>query len=566
MGDDVALAGQPIATSRFSDSVYRLVLFLEKDRLPLLGIFLYVLAVALVRDISEYYLLDQVFVTTSHPWIYSIAHHVAFYFLTFLGLVFLLSAFSRRGTRKCMNFVASFFWVIILPPYLDHFLFGSTQNYAYFSPTDFLNYLLHFSGAAFHPGQAVEIITVLVALFGYTVWTQRDHLATVEERLLALLRVGLLGIFTFVALFFMATPGAYLPVGSTNGIADFPNFDALRYYQYHLFIFAYYVVLGLALGFALMYLSHRRVFRRLTSSMRPAQTVFFLGVVTAGIAMGWMASGGTEYVTNILREPYWVNTEFVVLTLCCAFLAWQVSTMWNDLADRATDSPLKPGRVLAAGEIDRNAYAQASVVLALVALLIAGLLSAYHALMLLIILALSYIYSMRPFRFKEHLLSPALIGLGTSLAFIFGFLTPYTVMLDTPNAVDVDVVPLAEVAFPALTVNGFLAAIYAFLGLVVGSMVTDVDGYEEDMKGRVKTVYTALGLDRGVLVVSVLILGASLTTLLMFNEGWDLIVFPVLGVAATVAFYKYRSSRPVLVIAMIGFVYAAVRFVQILPH
>ncbi|WP_019178366.1 UbiA family prenyltransferase [Methanomassiliicoccus luminyensis] len=566
MGDDVALAGRFDATSRVSDSVDRFVAFLEKDRLPILGIFLYVLAVALFRDISEYFLLDQAFVTGSHPWIYSIAHHVAFYILTFLGLVFLLSAFSQRDTRKCMNFVASFFWVIILPPYLDHFLFGLNENYAYFSPTDFLNYLLHFSGSSFHPGQAAEIIAVVLALFGYTIWTQREHLGTVGERLVALLRIALLGVSALMALFFMATPGAYLPVGSTGGVPDFPNFDALRYYQYHLFIFAYYVVLGLVLGFALLFFSRREAFRRIASSMRPAQTVFFLGVVTAGIAMGWMASGGTRYVTNILQEPYWVNAEFVVLALCSAFMAWQVSTMWNDLSDRATDSPHKPGRVLAAGVFNSGTYAQASIVLAISAVLIAGLLSIYHALMLLVILALSYIYSMRPFRFKEHLLSPALIGLGTSLAFIFGFLTPYTVMVELPYTIGIDVLPSAEVAFPALTISGLLAAIYAFLGLVVGSMVTDVDGYAEDVRGGVKTIYTALGLDRGVMVVSTLIFVASLTTLFMFNGQWDLVVFPVLGVAATAAFYKYRSSRPVLIIAMIGFAYAAVRFMQILPH
>ncbi len=86
--------------SRFSNGLDRLVAFLEKDRLPILGIFLFVLAIALARDISEYYLLDPAFVGSSHPWIYSIAHHVAFYFLTFLGLVLLLSAFSQRGVRN----------------------------------------------------------------------------------------------------------------------------------------------------------------------------------------------------------------------------------------------------------------------------------------------------------------------------------------------------------------------------------------------------------------------------------------------------------------------------------
>jgi len=153
--------------------VDRLVLFLERDRLSIIGVFLYILLVALIRDISEYYLLDRIFVIEPHPWIYSIAHHVAFYFLTFFGLVLLLSAFTRRGVRRAVNFVSTFFWVIVLPPYLDHFVFGSDENYAYFSPADFINYIMHFSGSTFHPGQAIEIIAVVAAILGYGLWVKR---------------------------------------------------------------------------------------------------------------------------------------------------------------------------------------------------------------------------------------------------------------------------------------------------------------------------------------------------------------------------------------------------------
>lgn len=92
----------------FSRKIDSLINFMERDRLPPYGVFLYVIMVALVRDLSEYFLLDHAFVTSSHPWIYSIAHHVSFYVVVFVGLILLLLAFTRRGLRKSTNFVSSF--------------------------------------------------------------------------------------------------------------------------------------------------------------------------------------------------------------------------------------------------------------------------------------------------------------------------------------------------------------------------------------------------------------------------------------------------------------------------
>jgi len=549
---------------RFAHGVDRLVAFMEKDRLSLLGIFLYVLFLSVFRDISEYYLLDTVFVTTSHPWIYSIAHHVAFYFLTFLGLVLLLSAFSGRGVRRSMNFVTCFFWVIVLPPFLDHFLFGLSQNYAYFSVTDFINYIIHFSGASFHPGQAAEIITVVFALFGYAVWTQRHCFSTPGERAVTLAKIVLLILSTFMALFFMATPEAYLPLGSGDDVPLALNYDAIRYYQFHLFYFSYYVILGVIVLFALVYIARRDIMWRVVHSMRPAQTTFFLGMVTAGIAIGWASSGGTRYVYSVLDIPYWLNLEFVALSLVTAFLAWQISAIWNDLADQGTDLPDRKGRLLASGLVDRSTLIQVSIILTSVTVLIALLMSVQQALIITAIFILSYLYSMKPVRFKDYLLSPLLIGLGAFLVMLYGLCTPYTVIVELPYST-IPLMASREVVVPALTANGVLAGIYAFIGLVVGSMITDVDGYEEDARGGVKTIYTRLGFVTGVRIVGCLIFLSALAPLLMFHSLWsDYVLFPALGIVAAAAFLRYRRSRPVLIVAMVGFLYAAVRLLQVL--
>jgi len=548
---------------RWGEAVDRLVLFLERDRLSIIGVFLYILLVALVRDISEYYLLDHIFVIEPHPWIYSIAHHVAFYFLTFFGLVLLLAAFTRRGVRRAVNFVACFFWVIILPPYLDHFIFGSSENYAYFSPADFINYIMHFSGSTFHPGQAIEIIAVVAVVLGYGLWVKRSRFGSVEGRVLMTVEMALLVIFTLVSLFIMATPGAYMPVGAINGVPVFPSYDVTRYHQLHLFIFSYYLILLLGIMGSLLYLNNPKIFRQIGLSLRPAQTLMFMGIVAAGIASGWSSYAGSVYVTNILERPYWVNVGFVILSLVSAMLAWLVSTMWNDLSDQAGDLPGKSGRALASGLVGRGELAQMSVVLLAMSLMVAALLSWWHVAILMVIFSLSYVYSFPPVRFKERILSPLLLGMGTFLAFLYGHLTPLSAVRlyqGDPELVYPDSwVPV----MPSLTMQAVLLGMYMFIGLVVGSMVTDIDGYEEDKRGRVQTVYTQLGLERGKKVVSALILLTSLTPLALFQQLTDVIVFPLLGAVASYTFLRTGRSRYVLLVALVGMAYAGWRFLSV---
>lgn len=548
---------------RFAERVDRFVAWLEKDRLPLLAIFVYVIALAATRDLLEYFLLDQPFVTTPHPWIYSIAHHVAFYVVVFLGLIFLLSAFSGRGVRRCTNFVCMFYWIIVLPPIIDHYIGGLDQNYAYFSITDFVNAILHFSGEGFHIGQASEVVVVLFALFAYGIWTQRTALSTLKGRTIVLVRVCFLVFFTFLAMFIMATPGAFLPVGFKGGIPEFPAFDLTRYYQFHLFLLLYYLVGGAVVALSIYYFAMKSEFRRVLRSMRPAQTLFFGGVVAAGIVTGWRLGYSLDLVTMILQTPYWVNLCFAGVAIIAALLAWQVSTMWNDLSDSTSDEPSRPDRLVASGTVEARFLWQISMVLAIISVILSFLLSLLQGLILLVILSLAFVYSFKPVRFKEHLLSPVLIGLGAFLAYLYGYLTPYSVVEKYTQGGIYYPYLTGDVLVPQLMPEGFLLGFFMFLGLVIGSIVTDIDGYDEDRRGNVRTIYTVLGKERATKLVSALIYAGSLTPLFLFHQLNDILMFPALGVAAAVLFARSMSSRPVLLVALIGLAYAALRYLSL---
>jgi 4-hydroxybenzoate polyprenyltransferase len=545
---------------RFERRVDSLQAFLERDRLNLWQTFLYVLMVALVRDLSEYFLLDEAFVSTSHPWIFSIAHHVAFFVLTYLGLVLILKVFSGSGLRRCINYTNWYYWIILLPPFIDRFLFGLDQNYAYFSWTDFLAAFFLMEGDSFHPGQAVEVLVVIFALFAYVVWTHRDEVRDLSGRSLLAIRLALMALFTIAAMFTLGTPGAYMPVGAEGGVPVFPNFDSTKYVQHHLFIFAYYYLMAAVLVLALSFIALRGRFRRELSALRPFQTAFFAGIVLAGMAMAWESWGEPALVTMILDRPYWVNLAYAIPAVLSAVLAWQASVIWNDLSDRGSDSPSKGGRVLASGLLPVNIAREASVILAFTALGVSLLLSSQQFIIMSGILALAFVYSFPPLRFKNALLSPLLMGAGTFLAFLYGATTPFSVVSYVSEAPYLT----GAVAYPSVYLEVLLVGMFMFIGLVIGSIVTDVDGYEEDRAGGIRTVYTVFGLEKGASYVSVMIFLASLTPLAVFSSAIDAAVFPILGAAAALRFRRVRSSREVMVLAMAGLIYAALRFLSLI--
>ena len=48
--------------------------------------------------------------------------------------------------------------------------------------------------------------------------------------------------------------------------------------------------------------------------------------------------------------------------------------------------------------------------------------------------------------------------------------------------------------------------------------------------------------------------------MILFSNAFDVLVFPAMGILAALAFYRYRNPRIVMLIALMGFVYATLRY------
>jgi 4-hydroxybenzoate polyprenyltransferase len=153
-----------------------------------------------------------------------------------------------------------------------------------------------------------------------------------------------------------------------------------------------------------------------------------------------------------------------------------------------------------------------------------------------------------------------LVGLGAFLAYLYGATTPFAEIGYVGGLPFLNGTTLS----PSLTGDVIFVGMFMFIGLVVGSIITDADGYEEDKAGGVLTIYTRFGMDKGVAYVSLLIFASSLTPFVLFNSLADIVVFPLLGTIAALLFRRTRASRGVMVVAMLGLVYAALRFLAMI--
>ncbi len=107
--------------------IERLFDILEKDRFTITTAFIYLIILGLMRSLSESFFFD--YPTFS---IYLVIQHTAFNFpVLFMGVIVLKMA-TGKSLRNIFNLILLGFWVVALPPFIDHYIFGySGIEYSY---------------------------------------------------------------------------------------------------------------------------------------------------------------------------------------------------------------------------------------------------------------------------------------------------------------------------------------------------------------------------------------------------------------------------------------------------
>ena len=164
-----------IPMDSISRKIDNFVQFLEKDRLSIFGIFLWVLLVSILRGYLEPVLHFGYFEFGLF------ANDVFTGVSSFVGACLVVSYFSKTSYKKVMN-VAAFGWLIILlPPLFDFFAFGTleTGSWSYAriedirSPIDFI-FPLFVLRAGFSVGLVLQTAIIYISLTLYVLWKSKS--------------------------------------------------------------------------------------------------------------------------------------------------------------------------------------------------------------------------------------------------------------------------------------------------------------------------------------------------------------------------------------------------------
>lgn len=122
-----------------------------------------VFSASFIRGILEIFLLTKI------RQIYEVLPFLSFwciwYFVVFYTASFIISFFTKRSLEDIMRFISKFFFIIILPPIIDRFVFGRTQAYYYERPEDIIKHFFSFFLGTERVGKALVLNVLFIHFF-----------------------------------------------------------------------------------------------------------------------------------------------------------------------------------------------------------------------------------------------------------------------------------------------------------------------------------------------------------------------------------------------------------------
>jgi len=449
-------------------------------------------SIIFLRDILENTLFERAFSLDLF------IHHYFFQASTFLAGVLLISLIGRIEVLKTVRVVVSGYFLLVVPPIIDHFIFLRQRPYEYILPREFIrNFLtLFLTTPEAGPGIIAELAIMIVLASIYV------QLRTHEPW-----RAVLAGFSLYSLIAVASTPRLYFPISQKNPMSLLGSQDRI-------FFISFYLVLFLVLGLLFLGRINKTLPKALFKELGSFRTLHCILMVLAGTYFNKRLT--------IMNDP---DILHVFISIVLIAILWLSTVLLNHVHDLEIDRISHPQRPLVRGSIRPSLYLGLSSVLALLALFMSAVLRDGPLIITVIILLSSFAYSRPPLRLRNRLGSSLIIGWGSSLAFFLGYFNGTR---------------LEDISFDR---NPLLVGIALFVSLSLGSSTKDLKDVQGDLKNGVRTFFTVLGFEKGKRIVT-LFLGCSLLVPVLFYHQWFDIVFIAL-VSALTAYLFYSKEKVV---------------------
>ncbi|MGC9308088.1 MAG: UbiA family prenyltransferase [Thermoplasmatota archaeon] len=523
---------QPLR-ERVLDYMENVISIVEKPRLGMVTLFFWVLAIAVIRTITEAIIFDYRYGDISYTYVFIYAHMMLFYFTVFVLGVFTLKLFTREKLAKIANLSAIGFLILPFPPLIDYLFSPPGTIYTYIPKEKLLSGLTFFYHNIFPDvagyGLLIEIIFILIATSLYVYVKTRCPLKAIGNLVL---------LNTLVVT--VSTP-------TLNPLLDAWSWGPLAQPAYVLRA----SILSIMILTAIAAISNKRLFISLLKSLALLRTTHFVVMVLVGILIADHVTINFNAFTTYHQAG---NIGMVGIAVAAIVFLWQYAVIINNVYDVEIDRVTKKERILAQGLMSRQWGLKLAVLFAIVGVGLSATLSWQHVSLALACIALSTLYSVPPVRFRDHPLSPLVIGAGSAIAFYIGYLVP-TYTMDGFEVVK---------TLPEMTTEAVILGLLIFIALSIGSMTKDIDDYQGDKKEGVKNIFTIYGIDTAVTIMSLLLIVAFLSPLLLFHTAVDVLLFIAAGAIAVAAFRRFRRSLVVFPLYFFVLLYAVMRWFGVL--
>lgn len=475
-----------------------LIEFLERDRADLKISILWLSFLMAMR-----FFFDVIFLKMEIGGFAHFLHFISYYFYTFSFGVIFLSILSKETPRKVFNICLIFYPLILTAPLLDSFLFHRTMNYEYISIDELFTHaptlFLFMKNTSF--GIIIEGMLMGILSFTYVLIKTKKTKFSIFRGFLAFLTIYLIFAIS-------STPSLYIP----------PEF---RIFQEDYVLF--YLSISVIFLFLLIRMANSEKFFALVKNFRFIRTSHFLLLVLLGA----------------LLVSDKVNITLLLSSILATFFIRQFSIILNDIFDLEIDKISNKERPLVSGIITKNEFLDMGLLFLILSLLYTILIKNSLALLLVLLsILLVIVYSAPPLRLRNTIFSSSLIGLGSSLAFLFGYVSQR-----------------GELGTTILSLG-----ILIFLAVSLGGVIKDRKDYEGDKEGNVRTIYTIFGPKRSRRISLVLIALSFLLPLFLFHQKWhDFLFFAIAALSATIDFKRNENHERILFYAFLVFLYCFLR-------
>ena len=518
----------------------------EKERFSYFTAFLWALLLGSIRTMVEANLLDYPYKELSYAWLFNQAHIIGFFLSVFIGGVLIIKLITNQKLLKIINLACIGFTLALIPPFLDLFFNIGSISYTYVNPLDFITSFSKYfvtQGGTGGLGVLIELFAIMIATSSYVYIITKS------------VKKFLLNFFIFfIFIMFMGTPLSFFLIGEYAGNLIQP-IAVIRY-----------TLLAILFLLLLFKVEKKGLLKSFVKSMRLTTTAHFVLMTIVGVFIaGNLGQVGNIQMdlSNFLDPTFWAiftgNIGTFILTLLSIIFCWQYAVMINHVYDVKIDILDNRDRILPKKMMSVTAVKSIALIFAGVCLGLSFIVSLNSFLLMVAGIFFGTIYSVPPIRLRDGVFSTSIIGVGSSIAFFLGFVTPaYIKVMHGEMAGEVMRI------YPEFTTDALIIGLLIFVALTIGPLIKDYKDYEGDKKAGVKNLFTIYGLEKGVTITSALLPVPFLCLLLLFNNLIDIVIILPLGIVSGALFKIFRKTAFVFAIYFPIIIYCLLRWFEII--